>query len=110
VHAGAAGVGGERVEAQGPRQVDDGRRHHRHHGGRHLGDGVVGRGDDEDVDAAGGAGQIVAPAEEPGELPAARGERGGEGRAGPARTDDADRVHLTSFGVPAPDGVPFTYR
>ena len=51
VHGRPARVGAERVEAEGAREVHDGGGHHRHHGGRHLGDGVVGGGDDEHVDA-----------------------------------------------------------
>ena len=67
-------------------------------------DGVVGGRDDEHVDPVGRARQVVAPPGEPAEGPAARRQRCGKGRAGPTGTDDPDGVHLTSFGVPAPDG------
>ena len=73
-------------------------------GGRDVGHGVVGGGDDEQVDAVGGACELVMAPEEAGEGPAARRERSGQGRAGPTGTDDPDGVHLTSFGVPAPCG------
>src|ERR1700683_3427051 len=84
--------------------MDDGRGGDGLDGGRHLRDGVVGRGDHQDVDAARRAREVVVAPEETGEGPAARRERGGERPAGPAGTDDPDGVHLTSFGVPAPVG------
>ena len=79
-------------------------RGHGPHGGGHLGDHVVGGGEDQHVDAAGGRAEVVVAAQEAGEGPAARRERGGEGRAGPAGPDNAEVRHLTSFGVPAPLG------
>ena len=60
VHGGPERVGAQGVEPEGAREVDDGRRDDRHDGGRHLGDGVVGRGDDEDVDPARRVRQVVA--------------------------------------------------
>jgi hypothetical protein len=63
VEAGAPRVRPERVEAERARQVHDGRGRDRDDGVGHVGHHVVGGGDDEDVDAAGGVPDIVAAPE-----------------------------------------------
>ncbi len=70
-----AGMGGEHLEPERPRQVDD-------HGGRvgldarrHLGDGGIGGRDHEDVDAVGGRGHVVMAPQERLHVASGIGER-----------------------------------
>ena len=105
VHGRPQRMGRQCVEPERPGEVGHGGARRGNDRRRHVGHGVVGGGDDEQVDTVGGARQRVVAPEEPGEGPAARRQRGGQGRAGPTGTDDPDGVHLlTSFGVPAPCG------
>jgi hypothetical protein len=82
-------MAGEDVEAEGAGQVGDHRLCHRLHRRSHIGDGSVWGGDHQQVDAAGGTRQIVAPAERNLDPPPGRRQRTAEGEAGPARADDA---------------------
>ena len=54
-----SGMGGQHVEAEGPRQVHHHRVGHGHDTGGDPGDRRVGRGDHEHVDAPGSLGQVV---------------------------------------------------
>ncbi len=104
VHRRPQGMRRQRVQPERAGQVDHGGARNGPDRRRDIGDRVVGRGDDEQVHAFRGAGDLLVAPEEAGECPAARRQRSGQGRAGPTGTDDPDGVHLTSFGVPAPLG------
>ncbi len=63
------GMWRQRVEPEGTRQVHDGRSRVRGHRGGDAGDGIIGRGDDQDIYAEGGACQVVVATEEPDDVP-----------------------------------------
>ncbi len=75
VERGAPGMGRQDVQTERPRQVH----HHgpglRRHPGGHLGDGGIGGGDHEDVDARCGVGHVAAPAHHVPDVTARVGER-----------------------------------
>ncbi|MEL6981201.1 MAG: hypothetical protein AAFO29_02130 [Actinomycetota bacterium] len=58
----------------------------------HLGDGIVGNGDEDDVDVLGGLRRVVTTADGASAAPAGSLQGDPERRAGPARADDAE-VH-----------------
>ncbi len=102
----APGVWFEHADAQRCRQVHDDAARIGPDGLRHRADRVVGRGNDEDVDARGGLGRVIVATEESRDMPASGAERLGQRTSGPSRADETHRLHRTSFGVPALS-VPF---
>jgi hypothetical protein len=86
-------VGGDRPEAERPRQVGHDGARHRLDRPRHLADAVVGRGDDQEVDTLRRPRQVVAASEQGCHVPAGRGEGPSQRRAGPTGTDDPHPRH-----------------
>ena len=78
MHCGAARMRIEHVESQRPRHVRDDSGHRRGHGRRDLRDGVVGDGDDEQIDTRGGLLHVVFTTEHAPQTPAGPPERGGQ--------------------------------
>ena len=87
VQRGAAGVRGEHVERQRPGEVHHHRAGNGLDSGRGGGDRQVGGGQDEHVDVAGCARQVVAAVQRGQHLPPHRAERAGHRSPGTARTD-----------------------
>jgi hypothetical protein len=84
-----AGMTGQDVEAKGAGQVGHDRARHRPDGSRYLGDGHVGRGDDQQVDACGRARERIPAPQRALDPPAGRGQDTAQRESGPTRADDA---------------------
>ena len=104
MEGGPAGVRRQRLEPEGPRQVQDGRPRLRGHRGGDGGHYIVGRGDDQDIYPGCGEGEVIMTTEESDDIPTERRKRCSQRRSGPPGTDDTDGLHETPFGVPAPLG------
>ena len=69
MEGGPPGVRRQRLEPEGPRQVQDGRPRLRDHRGGDAGHDVVGRGDDQDVYPGCGEGEVIMTTEESDDVP-----------------------------------------